>query len=313
MATSAASSPWIGEPGTVGTVAVVGAGKMGLPLAAQFASHGWDVIAVDIDETVVESINEGRTHISGEPGLAELVAEAHAAGRLRATTDGRAASAEADVIILIVPVMLDAALQPDYRHMDAAATSVSGGVRSGATVIIETTLPVGDTRDRYAQLLGSASGLSLDRELFVAFSPERLFTGAVIRNLATYPKLVGGIGPNSDGPRRGLLRIRARRRDREDELSRGGGAQQACRYHLSGCKHRVRERAGRRTRGESASTSRRSSRQPTASRTVISTSLALASGDIASRSIRGSCWPGRQTWSWSSSRAGSTMARSTMP
>ena len=57
--------PWIGEPGTVGTVAVVGAGKMGLPLAAQFASHGWDVIAVDIDETVVASINDGRTHILG--------------------------------------------------------------------------------------------------------------------------------------------------------------------------------------------------------------------------------------------------------
>ena len=189
--------PWIGEPGTAGTVAVVGAGKMGLPLAAQFASHGWDVIAVDIDETVVASINDGRSHISGEPGLAELLAEAHAAGRLRATTDGRAAATEADVIVLIVPVMLDAALQPDYRHMDAAATSVAAGVRSGATVIIETTLPVGDTRGRYAQLLGSASGLSLDRELFVAFSPERLFTGAVIRNLATYPKLVGGIGPNS--------------------------------------------------------------------------------------------------------------------
>jgi nucleotide sugar dehydrogenase len=170
---------------------------MGLPLAAQFASHGWDVIAVDIDETVVESINRGRPHFSGEPGLAEMVAEAHAAGRLRATADGQAAATEADVLILIVPVMLDATLHPDYRHMDAAVTSVSGGLRHGATVIIETTLPVGDTRDRYAQSLGSASGLALDRELFVAFSPERLFTGAVIRNLATYPKLVGGIGPNS--------------------------------------------------------------------------------------------------------------------
>ena len=93
--------------------------------------------------------------------------------------------------------MLDAGLQPDYRFMDAAVATVSSGVRAGATVIIETTLPVGDTRDRYAERLAAATGLELDRDLFVAFSPERLYTGAVIRNLATYPKLVGGIGPNS--------------------------------------------------------------------------------------------------------------------
>ena len=188
---------WIGEPGTVGTVAVVGAGKMGLPLAAQFASHGWNVTAVDVDDRVVESINAGRSHLPAEPQLPELVAEAHAAGRLRATTDGVVASAEADVIVVIVPVMLDGGLQPDYRFMDAAVATVSSGVRAGATVIIETTLPVGDTRDRYAERLAAASGLELDRDLFVAFSPERLYTGAVIRNLATYPKLVGGIGPNS--------------------------------------------------------------------------------------------------------------------
>jgi len=78
-----AVTPWTGEPGTAGTVAVVGAGKMGLPLAAQFASHGWSVIAVDIDPTVVESINAGRSHVGDEPGLAELVADAHAQGRLR--------------------------------------------------------------------------------------------------------------------------------------------------------------------------------------------------------------------------------------
>ena len=66
--------PWRGEPGTAGIVAVVGAGKMGLPLAAQFASHGWDVIAVDIDEAVVAAINEGRSHLDEEPGVAELVA-----------------------------------------------------------------------------------------------------------------------------------------------------------------------------------------------------------------------------------------------
>ncbi len=187
-------APWTGEPGTAGTVAVVGAGKMGLPLAAQFASHGWTVIAVDVNTAVVGAINEGRAHVAEEPGLAERVAEVHADGRLRATTDGAAAAREADVIVLIVPVMLDAEQHPDHRHMDAAVDAIAPGVRAGATVVFETTLPVGDTRNRYAPLLEAATGLVADRDFFVAFSPERLFSGEVFRNLATYPKLVGGIG-----------------------------------------------------------------------------------------------------------------------
>jgi nucleotide sugar dehydrogenase len=190
-------SPWSGEPGTAGTVAVVGAGKMGLPLAAQFASHGWRVIAVDVNEAVVAAINEGRAHVAEEPGLGERVAAAHAAGRLRATSDGAAAAADADVIVLIVPVMLDEEARPDYRHMDAAADSVAPGLRAGATVVFETTLPVGDTRNRYVPRLAAASGLTPELDLFVAFSPERLFSGDVFRNLAAYPKLVGGIGPAS--------------------------------------------------------------------------------------------------------------------
>ena len=188
---------WAGEAGTAGSVAVVGAGKMGLPLAAQFAGHGWDVVAVDVQEAVVAAINEGRSHLGEEPGVAELVASAHAAGRLRATTDGAAAAREADVVVLIVPVMLDAAQQPDYRYMDAAVDSIAGGIHAGSLVIFETTLPVGDTRGRYVPRLERASGLVADRDFFVAFSPERLFSGAVLRNLASYPKLVGGIGPAS--------------------------------------------------------------------------------------------------------------------
>ncbi|MBA2315430.1 MAG: nucleotide sugar dehydrogenase [Chloroflexi bacterium] len=188
---------WAGEPGTAGTVAVVGAGKMGLPLAAQFASHGWEVIAVDVQEAVVASINEGRSHIGEEPGVAELVRSAHESGRLRATTDAAAAAGDADVVVVIVPVMLDDERQPDRRSMDAAVESIGPGLHAGSLVIFETTLPVGDTRTRYAPRLAAVTSLELDRDLLVAFSPERLYSGAALRNLATYPKLVGGIGPAS--------------------------------------------------------------------------------------------------------------------
>ncbi|TAK02963.1 MAG: nucleotide sugar dehydrogenase [Chloroflexota bacterium] len=190
-------SPWTGEPGTAGVVAVVGAGKMGLPLAAQFAGHGWKVIAVDVQPAVVAAINEGRSHLGEEPGVAELVARSHAEGRLRATTDGATAARDADVVVLIVPVMLDAGHQPDYRYMDAAVDSIAGGLHDGSLVVFETTLPVGDTRGRYQPRLEAASGLHTETDLFVAFSPERLYSGAVLRNLSSYPKLVGGLGPAS--------------------------------------------------------------------------------------------------------------------
>ncbi len=192
-----AVAPWTGEPGTVGRAVVVGAGKMGLPLAVQFARHGWDVTAVDVIPDVVAAINAGRSHVTEEPGLAEGVAEVHAAGRLRATTDAAAAVRAADVAVLIVPVMLDDAHQPDYRFMDSAVESILGGVHAGLTVIFETTLPVGDTRGRFLPRLEAAADLHGERDLFVAFSPERLYSGAVFANLATYPKLVGGIGPES--------------------------------------------------------------------------------------------------------------------
>jgi nucleotide sugar dehydrogenase len=189
--------PWTGEPGTVGAVGLVGAGKMGLPLAAQFASHGWQVTAVDVNEAVVAAINEGRSHVGEEPGLVEAVAAAHASGRLTATTDGTAAAAAVDVVVIIVPVMLNDDQQPDYRYMDAAVAAVGPGVHAGSLVIFETTLPVGDTRNRFAPALEAASGLRAEVDFFVAFSPERLLSGHVFANLATYPKLVGGIGPAS--------------------------------------------------------------------------------------------------------------------
>jgi nucleotide sugar dehydrogenase len=191
------AAPWAGVPGTSGRVAVVGAGKMGLPLAAQFASHGWRVTAVDVQQSVVDSINAGESHVGEEPGLADLVRTAHAGGRLGATTDAAAAATEADVVVLIVPVMLDDEQRPDYRHMDAAVDSIGPGLHQGSTVIFETTLPVGDTRGRFAPRLEAITGLRADEDFFVAFSPERLYSGAALRNLATYPKLVGGIGPAS--------------------------------------------------------------------------------------------------------------------
>lgn len=191
---------WTGAPGTVGTVAVVGMGKIGLPLAAQYASAGWRVIGVDVVPDVVETLNRGRVHVDEEPGIAEPIAAAHAAGRFRATLSHAEAAGEADVVVLIVPLMLSDEHQPDYRILDAATDAVGRGLRPGMLVTYETTLPVGDTRSRFRPALERASGLTAgdpESGFLLAFSPERVYSGRVLRDLATYPKLVGGIDDES--------------------------------------------------------------------------------------------------------------------
>jgi nucleotide sugar dehydrogenase len=187
---------WHGEPGTCGTVAVVGLGKIGLPLAAQYAGAGWHVIGVDVLPDVVAGLNGGRSHIDEEPGLAERIAAAHAAGRFEATLSHAEAARRADVVVMIVPLVLSESHEPDYRLIDPASEAVGRGIRRGSLVIYETTLPVGDTRDRFGPLIERASGLragDAEAGFLLAFSPERVFSGRVFRDLATYPKLVGGI------------------------------------------------------------------------------------------------------------------------
>jgi len=181
----------------VTTVAVVGLGKIGLPLAAQFAGKGLDVIGCDLLPEVVESINNGRSHILEEPGLADRVKKAVAEGRLKATTDTTAATAKADVVVVIVPLLVAPDHSIDYRSIDGATDAVGHGLRRGTLVVYETTLPVGTTRHRLAAALERESGLKAGADFSVAFSPERIYAGRVFEDLRKYPKIVGGIDEKS--------------------------------------------------------------------------------------------------------------------
>ena len=178
-------------------VSVVGLGKMGLPLACQYASHGHEVIGCDVLAEQVAAVNRGECPVRGEAGLDELVASLVAEGKLRATTDTPAAAAESDVIVMIPPVKLAADGSPEYSMMDAATRGVGAGLRRGALVSYETTLPVGATRRRFAPMLAECSGLAAGTDFSVAFSPERVFMGRIFADLKSYPKIVGGIDRSS--------------------------------------------------------------------------------------------------------------------
>ncbi len=157
---------------------VVALGKIGLPLAVQIANAGHDVVGCDSDPAVVAAVTAGRVPFPNEPGVEQALP-------IAATTDTTAAVEGADLVVVVPPLVLDRAGMPDWRAFDAAVGDVARGVADGATVVIETTVPVGTTRARVAPRM--PGGVN------VAFSPERVSSGRVLADLATYPKLVGGL------------------------------------------------------------------------------------------------------------------------
>lgn len=174
-------------------ITVVALGKIGLPLAVQFATRGHQVVGADIDQRVVDLVSAGTAPFPGEAHLAELLAEVVAAGRLTATTDTSSAVAESDAVVVVVPLMVDPEGVPDFAAMDAATKAIAAGLQPGTLVSYETTLPVGTTRSRWLPLLEEGSGLVGGQDFHLVFSPERVLTGRVFADLRKYPKLVGGL------------------------------------------------------------------------------------------------------------------------
>jgi len=183
-------------------ICVVALGKIGLPLAVQFASKGHTVIGADVSEPTVRMVNEGVVPFPGEADLDVKLKQAVDAGLLTATTDTAAAVAESEAVVVVVPLFVDAEGVPDFGWMESATRDIARGLRPGTLVSYETTLPVGTTRNRWAPLLQEGSGLVAGRDFPLVFSPERVLTGRVFADLRKYPKLVGGVDAGS--ARRGI-------------------------------------------------------------------------------------------------------------
>ena len=179
-------------------ITVVGMGKIGLPLAVQFARKGHSVIGTDINPETVKLISAGLEPFPNEAHLADYLQIEIASGRLTATTETSDAVQGADAVVVVVPLFVDDEARPDFTAMDAATRDVARGLQSGTLISYETTLPVGTTRKRLVPLLEEGSRLVAGQEFFVVFSPERVLTGRVFADLRRYPKLVGGIDKESE-------------------------------------------------------------------------------------------------------------------
>jgi nucleotide sugar dehydrogenase len=178
-------------------ITVVAMGKIGLPLAVQFASRGHHVVGTDVNQQTIDLISQGIEPFPGEAHLQNKLEAVVRSGRLVATIDTTGSVAESEAVVVVVPLFVDAEGVPDFGWMDAATVSIGKGLKKGTLVSYETTLPVGTTRNRFAAMLESESGLKAGEDFYLAFSPERVFTGRVFEDLRKYPKLVGGINEAS--------------------------------------------------------------------------------------------------------------------
>jgi UDP-N-acetyl-D-mannosaminuronic acid dehydrogenase len=177
------------------TVCVIGLGYIGLPTAATLASRGIDVVGVDINPCVVETVNAGRCHFS-EPDLDMLLRAATTLGKLRAVSHPE----PADAFVIAVPTPFREDRSPNLDHIDLAADAIAPVLVSGNVVILESTSPVGTTERLAARLAQVRPDLrfpparhSEPLDVHVAHCPERVLPGRMVRELIENDRIIGGM------------------------------------------------------------------------------------------------------------------------
>ncbi len=174
-------------------VGVIGLGYVGLPLVREFARGGAKVLGFDVDPAKTEALTAGRSYIEHIP--ASTVRRLVRSGRFEATTDFDRLD-EPDCILICVPTPLTRAREPDMTYVEATAGQIAARLRAGQLVVLESTTYPGTTREVMLPRLGG-SGLQVESDYFLAYSPEREDPGRKDYSTRTIPKVVGGLGERS--------------------------------------------------------------------------------------------------------------------
>lgn len=169
-------------------VGVIGLGYVGLPLLVEFARQGFDATGFEVDEWKASEINQGRSYIGdvAAPALKELVE----AGVLRATIEFEHLK-KCDAIIICVPTPLRKTKEPDVSYILSAAEEIKKSLRRGQLIVLESTTYPGTT-DEVLLPMFEETGLKLDEDFLLAFSPERVDPGNPQFQTHNIPKVVGG-------------------------------------------------------------------------------------------------------------------------
>jgi UDP-N-acetyl-D-mannosaminuronic acid dehydrogenase len=167
-------------------VVTIGLGYIGLPTSALIASHGTDVLGVDINQSVVDTINQGKIHIV-EPDLDQIVSKAVSNGFFKASTK----ASSADVYLIVVPTPFKGNHEPDISFVEAATKGIIPLLKKGDLYIIESTSPIGTTEKM--QKLIFASRPELEGAIHIAYCPERVLPGNVMHELVENDRVIGGV------------------------------------------------------------------------------------------------------------------------
>ena len=167
-------------------VVAIGLGYIGLPTSALIASHGTNVLGVDINQKVVDTINQGKIHIV-EPDLDEIVTKVVSNGFFKASTK----ASPADVYLIVVPTPFKGNHEPDISFVEAATKGIIPILKKGDLYIIESTSPIGTT-DKMQKLI-FASRPELEGAIHIAYCPERVLPGNVMYELVENDRIIGGV------------------------------------------------------------------------------------------------------------------------
>ena len=171
-------------------VVTIGLGYIGLPTSALIASHGTNVLGVDINQKVVDTINQGKIHIV-EPDLDEIVSKAVSNGFFKASIK----PSSANVYLIVVPTPFKGNHEPDISFVEAATKGVIPLLKKGDLFIIESTSPIGTTEKM--QKLIYAARPELKKDIFIAYCPERVLPGNVMHELVENDRVIGGVDEGS--------------------------------------------------------------------------------------------------------------------
>jgi len=169
----------------------MGLGYIGLPTASVLATNGYQVLGVDVDARVVETVNAGKIHIE-EPGLHTIVLAAIGSGNLRASLEPE----KADVFFIAVPTPLTPDKKADMTYVRQAAERVVPFLEKGNLVVLESTSPPGTCRDVLRPTL-ETSGLKVGEDIYLAHCPERVLPGKILQELIRNDRVVGGFDARS--------------------------------------------------------------------------------------------------------------------
>ena len=178
-------------------IAVIGLGYVGLPVACSFAEAGFEVVGVDIDVRRVQQINDSVNPIRGnEPGLQELLHRV-TAGKAFHATSAYDEIRQADIILVSVETPVNDQHEPEYQALRSVCESLAVVISKGSLVIIESTVSPGTTDNLIRPILENASGLQVDRDIFLGTCPERVMPGKLLHNIQTMNRVCGGRTPET--------------------------------------------------------------------------------------------------------------------